>query len=117
MADRLEHPPDLLIPYLVQRDLVPWIFSAHQRSDVRGRQSFFVNVDAPLKAREVTFVRFTRDFYMIDLRYDSRLGHELRELAIIGKNNQSLRPEIESSNGIDSLFDFTLHIIDDRGTA
>src|SRR5262245_29041305 len=116
MAYSLKHPPDLLVPALMQRHFIPGIFAALQKPDSRRRQTFIVNVRSASKPLEIAFRWMAGNFHVIDLRYDSGFGHELRELAVVGENNQSFGTEIQASDRINSLLDFALYIIENRWT-
>src|SRR5215467_6026418 len=94
MADGLKHSSDLLVAALMQCHFVPGILAALQKPDGRRRQAFIVNIRSTSKPFEIPFVWTPGNFHVIDLWYESGFRHELREFAVIGKNNQSLGTEI-----------------------
>src|SRR5688572_8138888 len=94
--------------------LVPRIVSLGKRRNFARSKSLAIEVNTPSQLREKWFFGFARDLYVINLGDYARFRHPLRELAIIGQNQQSFGSEVQATNGIDTLFN-VVHILHDRG--
>ena len=116
MADGLKHPPDLLIAALMQCDFIPGILAALQKANRRRSEALLVDVHSAPKPLQIALVRLSGHLYVINLRYGSGLRHEFREFAVVRKNDQTFRAEVEPSHRIKAFFDLPLHVIDNRRT-
>src|SRR5262249_33702848 len=90
MSNGLKHSADLLISALVQRDSKPRILAAFQLNDFARRKPFVVDIRAAPKSIEVTRVGHAGNFDMVDFANTPRFRHGLRELAVVGENDQPL---------------------------
>src|SRR5262249_11571904 len=113
MSNGLKHSADLLISALMQRDSKPRILAAFQLDDFASRKPFVVDIRASPKSIEVTRAGHAGNFDMVDLWNNPRFRHGLRELAIVGENDQPLGTKVEAPDRVDTLFDFPFDILYD----
>jgi uncharacterized protein with GYD domain len=113
VADRGQHPLDLVLAALVDRELDP---ARPEPADARGRSRTVVQLDARAKPLERVVGGLALDLGLVDLLdLVARMREPVRELAVVGEQERSGRVGVQPPDGDDPRG--MLDELDDGGPA
>ena len=100
VADRLEHPPDLPVPALVEGELDP---AGAEQPRARGRRPPVLQLDALRERPHRLVVRLALDVRDVDLLDAvARVRKAVRELAVVRQEEDARRVPVEPPDGHDA---------------
>ena len=103
VADRVEHAAYLLVSPLPEHDLEPGVrLRLVQLLDFsRGGVRAIVEPDSAPQARDLFLRRHALDLHLVDLPHVvARRRDVVRQLAVVGQNEQPFGVEVESAHGV-----------------
>ena len=101
VADRIEHSPDLLVFAFAENDFVPVVTGfprALDQTNSGRRGSRLAKSDPATQALDLIFAGRALHFCVIDLLDFSTLRQKVRQLAIVGENDQPFGVEVETAD-------------------